>query len=563
MSINFKVNLLFVGFALVGITLAGRLFYWQIINSDRLKVTAEGQRWSFFEIPAQRGEIKASDGSSLANSKEAYLLYASLPQVDKAPAEIAAKILPFLENTDEEGLKTQLNRKNVLWVPLKHKVSRQAKEGIENLNLKGLGFEKEETRNYPEGSMSAHLLGFVGVDANGQDKGYFGLEGYYDLELKGKPGAKKWEKDASGKPILLGENMTEEGKNGRTLVTTIDRTVQYLIEIKLKEGIEKYGAKSGTIIVMEPGTGAILGMASQPSYDPSTYYLFEKTLYRNPAVSLAYEPGSTFKVVVMAAALNEKAVDEETVCDKCSGPRTIGEYTIKTSTEKYYPNSNLTDIIKHSDNVGMVFVSEKLGLEKTLEYLKRFGFGQKTGIDLEDEDSPALRADKNWRTIDLATVAFGQGIAVTPLQMVRAVGSIANKGKLVEPFIVKKVIDGQKVSEITPPKSKQIISPATASQVTKMMVEAVEAGEAKLAKLKGFEIAGKTGTAQIPLEGHYDKEKTVASFVGFAPAQNPRFVMLVTLREPSASIWGSSTAAPLWLEISKELFTYFGVLPGV
>ncbi len=563
---HWRINFLLAFFLLAGTLVIGRLFFWQILSFNELNALAEGQHWISFEIPAQRGEILASDGSPLAANQEAFLVFASLPDIDQEPQIIAEKLAPLLDPENEATmsslLKERLSRRDLVWVPLKHKVSREVVDQIEALKIKGLGFEEEQTRFYPEGSSSAHLLGFVGSDANGQEKGYFGLEGYYDLELKGRPGLLRREKDATGKPILVGEVKKEKERQGRTLVTTIDRTVQFIIGEKLKEGLARYGAVSGTVVVMEPKTGAILGMTSLPTYDPAKFFDYDKSLYPNPAVASSFEPGSTFKVLVMAAALNEGVVKPETRCDQCSGPRVISGYTIKTWNEKYFPNSTLTEVIQHSDNVGMVFVAEKLGIEKMFDYLQKFGLGQLTGVDLEDETSPKLRAKEDWKPIDLATASFGQGVALTPLQMVRAVASIANGGNLMKPYLVKQVISEEGKTEIQPKLDRQVIKPATALVVTEMMVNAVEQGEAKWAKPPGYRIAGKTGTAQIPVAGHYDEGKTIASFVGFAPADEPKFVMLVTLREPTTSPWGSETAAPLWFDIAKELFTYYGIQPG-
>jgi len=560
MDSNWRVNFLLILFILVGFLISARLFYWQIFSFSDLAALAENQHWISFEIPAKRGEILASDGAPLASNEEAFLVFASLPEIKDKVDSIADKLAPLLEPDNPATMagliKERLARSDLVWVPLKHEVSRETKSEIESLELDGIGFEEEQKRSYPEASASAHLLGFVGSDINGQPKGYFGLEGYYDLELKGRPGLLRREKDASGKPILIGEVEREEERDGRTLLTTIDRTIQYLISEKLQEGLQRYGASSGSVVVMEPKTGAILGMAAWPNYNPENYVAFDKGLYPNPAVSFSYEPGSTFKVLVMSAALNEGAVKPETRCDQCSGPRIISGYTLKTWNEKYFPNSTMTEVIQHSDNVGMVFVGEKLGKEKMVEYLQKFGLGQPTGVDLEDETSPKLRPLEEWRQIDLATVCFGQGIALTPLQMTRAVASIANGGYLVTPFVVQKVISEEGVSEIRPKIGEQILKSATTMMMTEMMVNAVDNGEAKWAKPKGYRIAGKTGTAQIPVAGHYDQEKTIASFVGFAPADEPQFVMLVTLREPSSSPWGAETAAPLWFDIAKEIFTY-------
>lgn len=545
--------------------------------ADRLAAAAEGQYQISFEIPTKRGQILASDGFPLATTQEAFLVFASLPDLKDNPEEVANKLAPLLVKEDEATagaklgiekvietrkkiIKENLSRTDLNWVPLKHKISRQLKDELEKLFISGIGFEEEQRRSYPEGSSSAHLLGFVGQDINGRDKGYFGLEGYYDLELKGRPGVVRREKDASGRPILVGQIKDEEQHPGSDLLTTIDRSVQYIIERELEKGIKRYGAKSGTVLVMEPN-GAILGMAALPSYEPSLYWQYNKEFYPNPNIAFSFEPGSIFKIAVMAAALNEEVVKPETKCEKCDGPRVISDYVIKTWNEKYFPDSTMVEVIEHSDNVGMVFVGEKLGTEKLVDYLEKFGLGNKTGIDLEDELISSLRPKKEWKQIDLATASFGQGIALTPIQMARIAAVIANGGKLVRPYIVKQIISDDKKIEIGPKIEGEVISSATAKVMTEMMVNAIDKGEAKWAKPKDFRIAGKTGTAQIPVAGHYDEEKTIASFVGFASADNPKFVMLVTLREPTSSPWGSETAAPLWFDIAKELFNYYGVLP--
>lgn len=578
--LGWRLKILPLVFFLVGVLVLSRLFYWQIIKGEELAAIAEKQHFESLEIPAQRGEIKAKDGSLLVGNQSAYLVYAEIPKLEKKPLEIAKDLAPILAKAEKstgsaqidfknltslksEKIKKDLERENVVWAPLAHKVEEKVKREIEKLNFSGIGFEREDVRYYPEASMAAHLLGFVGSNEPGKDQGYFGLEGKYDLELKGKPGFLRQEKDAQGRPILLGKVGTQLVENGRSLVLGLDRTVQFIVERKLKEGVEKYGAKSGSVVVMEPQTGQILAMASSPAYDPTSFFLYNQNLYPNPVVSSSYEPGSTFKVLVMAAALNEGVVEPETRCEKCSGPRIISDYTIKTWNDKYYPESTVMEVLEHSDNVGMVFVSEKIGLEKLYRYLSDFGIGSPTDVDLQEESSPALRPKNDWRPIDLATAAFGQGIAVTPMQMLRAVAVIANEGNLMEPHVVREVISPEgKVMKVPPKVIRQVVSLKTAKVLTEMLINAVEKGEAKWAKPEGFRIAGKTGTAQIPIAGHYDEEKTIASFVGFAPTDESRFVMLVTLQEPTSSPWGSETAAPLWFSIARDLFTYFGILPG-
>ena len=578
-----RIKILSLVFYLVGFLILIRLFYWQVIKADELAALGESQRFISFEIPAKRGRILAQDGFPLADNQRSFLLYASLKDLKKNPDEIASQIAPFLVDeidedkiatpslledvkneeltNTEEAVKSRLKRADLAWVPLKHKITQETKEQIESLKLPGIGFEDEETRFYPEGSSSAHLLGFVGKDRSGEDVGYFGLEGYYNRELEGRKGKAELEKDAAGKPILVGKEKEDKVRNGRDLLTTIDRGIQYLVEKKLEEGVQRYGAKKGSVVILNPKTGALLALASYPTYEPQKYTEYDKEEFRNPIVAESFEPGSVFKIIVMSAALEEKAVEPETRCTFCHGPKTIAEYTIETWDQKYHPQSTMTEVIQNSDNIGMIFVGEKLGDEKLYHYLKKFGFGEKTKIDLEEEADPPLREYQDWSSVDLATITFGQGIAITPIQMITATSAIANKGILMQPHLVQKII-GQTAVEIPPKKVREVISEDTAVKITQMMVNAVEKGEARWAKPEGYQIAGKTGTAQIPIKGHYDTEKTIASFVGFAPADNPKFIMLVTLREPSTSPWGSETAAPLFFDIAKELFTYLGIPPS-
>lgn len=530
-----------------------RLGYWQIVKNKDFSRQALFQRSSYLEIPSPRGDILSSDSFPLTTNQEGYLFYVD-PKNFHPTGEQLGKIKSVLDASDSARLNLAFAKNQLSWFPVSHHLSHLAKQNIESLNLKGLGFEPEPTRMYPEASISAHLLGFVGLDTNSQSKGYFGLEGYYDRQLSGKPGKLIQEKDALDRPILIGDQNILSPQSGSTLVTSIDRRLQFIAYQKLAQGLARYGAKSGTVTIMEPQTGRILAMVSLPNYDPGSYRDFDPYLYKNPTISDGFEPGSTFKVLMMAAALDTHAVSPDTICDICGSQVTVSDYPIKTWNEKYYPGSNMVEVIQHSDNVGMVFVSRRLGHSRELEYIKKFGFGKLTGIDLQEESSPALRPEKNWVDIDYATASFGQGIAVTPVQMVRAVAAIANRGFMPTPRMVDKVVTGSLTKNISTSPSVAVISPITAAQMTQIMVNAVDNGEAKWAKPAGVSIAGKTGTAQIPVLGHYDKDKTIASFVGFAPAEKPKFVMLVTLREPQTSPWGSETAAPLWFDISRDIF---------
>lgn len=546
-----------------------RLFYWQVIRSRVLASQAESQYQTTSVVQAPRGNILASDGSWLAARSTSYLLFAELPKLDQNPRRIADQLAPFfLENQDErqalldevERIYALLTKKESVWVPIKRGLSPEVKKNIESLKIKGVGFEKEEARVYPEASVAAQMLGFVGKDDEGANVGYFGLEGYYDLPLSGKPGFRESEKDAKGAPLVFGDRQEVSAISGIDLITHIDKTIQLSVDEKLKNGIEKYGAKAGTVIVMRPRDGAVLAMSSYPSYDPEKYAKFSNELFKNPAISDAFEPGSIFKTIVMASALDAGAVDEDTVCE-CAGPVKVDKYTIETWDNKYHPDSKMADVIKHSDNVGMVFVGERMGHEKLYDYIRNFGFGSLSDIDLQGEASPALRDKNKWSVVDLATATFGQGIAVTPIQMITAVSAIANKGKLIQPQVVDKISSGNWVEDLKPAGENQVISSEAAEKITKMMIEAAKNGESKWTNTPGFLVAGKTGTAQIPISGHYDAEKTIASFVGFAPADDPEFVMLVTLHEPQSSQWASETAAPLWYDVAKDIFLYFGIQP--
>ncbi len=546
-----------------------RLFYWQGIKAEFLQAQAEDQHFADTKVSALRGKIFFSDGSVLASSSPSFSLYGlpkSIPDDQKIKTAYAlAKIITDEDLTEKVNLmaKDLVNKlsQDLYWVLLKKNISVDQKKKIEQLNLTGVGFNQASSRFYPEGSSAAHLLGFVGSDVRGTGTGYFGLEGYYEGELKGAAGSIRHEKDALGLTILIGNFLTHDAKNGKNLVLNVDRSIQFIAEQALKNGIEKYGAKAASVVIMNPKTGAILALASYPNYDPYKFSDFPKEYYRNPIVADQYEPGSTFKVLVMAAALNEGVVKPDTKCDECFGPVSLGGFLIRTWDNKYYPDTNMRDVIVHSDNTGMVFAGRKIGLEKFYSYLQNFGFGKQTNIDLQDEFSPDIRPRDEWKDIDLATASFGQGIAVTPIQMVQAVATIANGGNLMEPHVVKLVKDDKNTFEIKPKIISQVIKQSSADMVKEMMVAAVEEGEAKFFRLKGFKIAGKTGTAQIPVAGHYDPNKTIASFVGFAPADDPKFVMLVRYDQPTTSIFGAETAAPTFFEIAKQLFTYYKIAP--
>jgi len=566
----------FVTFLLF-LVLLSRLFYWQIIEGESLRAVAESQYVSIMKSFGSRGKILTSDGYPLVTNQDVYTIFVEPKDLKISSTELSKILSPYLaqstlaqESTDEAGLKIMQNEwedtihqrlaSNLQWISLKKKLPRNIKEEIEKLKISGVGFDREEMRYYPESSMSAQLLGFVGSDARGEEQGYFGIEGYFDRELRGKTGVIKQEKDAAGLPIAIGEFDFIHSRNGRDITLTIRRDLQYMLEEKLKAGMEKYGSVTAEAVIMDPKTGEILAMASFPSYDPLFYYKFDQQNYKQPLASDLYEPGSTMKILTVAAGIDAGVIEPDTVCDTCSGPREISGYTIKTWNNEYNPNSTVTEGLIHSDNTVMIFVAEKLPIPTFVDYLQKFGLDTKTNIELQEEATAPFR--EKWKELDIATASFGQGIAINGMQMLQVAQVIANDGELVKPRLVKEVIeDGKKAIETKTEVVRQVIKEETAEKVTSMMEQSALHGDAQWAVPKGYRIAGKTGTAQIPVAGHYDEEKTVASFVGFAPAENPRFVMLVKLREPQSSQWGSETAAPLWFEIAKELFIRLQISP--
>ncbi|MDP2671576.1 MAG: penicillin-binding protein 2 [bacterium] len=576
---------LFLFFALA---ILGRLFFWQVINYDEFVTAAANQHLTTVSIGADRGKILSFDLEVLVANQPSFLLFANLQQLkdsekgkkdfgklakdivddlapllaeekisdlkkpEKATTKEKKKILDSLKRSLTESLETE----NVVWVALAHKLTEKTKEKIEKLGLVGLGFEEQASRFYPNGSLAAQLLGFVGEDEDGNDRGYSGLEGFYDDQLRGRVGKLTEEVDAQGHPILAGLKSGAVPADGFDLVTTIDRTVQYTVERYLRAGMKKYSAKSGSAIVMDIKTGAILAVANVPSFDPSKWFSFENKDLRNGAISDVYEPGSTFKMITAAAALDSGAITTETVCP-CTGPIKIAGYEIRTWNNQYHSGSTVSDILEHSDNVGASFMAEKVGKAKFIDYVKKFGFGKKTGVDLQGEETGLLKDPADWYPIDYVTSAFGQGISVTSLQMLTAASAIANGGKMMQPYLVQKII-GEKTIEHKPVEVGQIIKPKTASVMKELLFSAVENGEAKRLIPHGLRVAGKTGTAQIPIAGHYDPNKTVASFVGFGPVEKPKFAMIVRFNEP-IPIYAAETSEPLFFDIARELYSYWGI----
>jgi len=580
----------------------------QILEHEKFLALAESQHWGSAEIPAARGRILSVDGAPLVENQMAYLVYAEPPKIEDkhqaaehlssvlsrklATAEDAEKYAEtqkqdFSASVDSsafqrlqgkftvEDLESVLSQ-DLQWVTLAHKISPETKEKIENLKIEGIGFEEEPKRLYPEGTLAAHLLGFVGADEQGQDRGYYGLEGFYNGDLRGCSGKIVEEKDASGQPIAVGGYRKILAEDGRDLVLTLDRTLQFLVEQKIKAAVEKYGAESGSVVIMKPQTGAILAMANFPTYDPAepTVSMSQSVnvsmneeraeeegnsepQWTNPAISETYEPGSVLKALTMSAAIDTKTVKPQTTMQD-NGPIAVSGYTVDNWDGKHHGEETMIEILQHSNNCGAAWVGQQLGAKTLREYFLKFGLGEVLGIDLEDEDTGIVKELSEWRPIDLANAAFGQGVSVTPLQLISIFGTIVNNGVMMKPYLVDEIREGDKVIQTKPKELTRVISPQAAEIMKEMLTAAVEGGESKFYNLTTHRVAGKTGTAQIPVEGHYDPKKTNATFVGFLPSY-PNFVMLVLLRQPSASIYAAETAVPTWMEIARELTVYYGI----
>lgn len=546
-------------FVFAFLVIVTKLFYWQVVKADELSQLGEAQYGSTIDIQPKRGDIEASDGFPLATNRLSYLIFANPKEVTQK--DKTAILLSPLLDIQIASISSRLSAPGY-WVSLKSGISVDTKSSIEKLQIPGIGFEEDYDRLYPEASMAAQLLGFVGKDEQGNNKGYFGLEGYYDRQLRGRDGKAVEIHDALGRPILSKLNGTAQSQDGRTLVLHVDRAIQFLAERKLKDAVEKFGADGGMVGIMDPKTGGILAMASYPNFDQKDYWDYDTSLYKNPFITNLYEPGSTVKPLVMAGAFDAGLLRPDSQCPICSGPVQIDDYTLHTWNDEYFPNTTMEDVIRHSDNTGMIYVSKVMGIDRMLSNFKKFGLTDSTGIDLQGEAVSTINDRQTWYPVDVATSAFGQGISVTPLELLDGFAAFANDGARMEPHVVDKIItsDNQTIT-IPPKKLSQPISSQTAKVMTETLVYTVDKGEASFARLKGYRIAGKTGTASIPVAGHYDPSQTIASFIGYAPADNPKFVMLVIIDKPKASIYGAETAAPVFFDIARNILHYYGIAP--
>lgn len=557
-----RIFYLFWALALVTILVLVRLFYFQVVRHNDFLALASSQHWTKSTLLAKRGQILVED----YYTHETYpvALNQSLNMVFVVPVEIenrddtAEKLSKILSLKKEEILK--MFEISPYYAPIKHKLTSEEIKALENTNLRGVIITSEQWRYYPESGLLSQVLGFVNRDG----KGKYGLEEYYNEELTGKSGTIKEERDPQGIPIVFGENFIEPPKDGDNLVLTINRDIQLVVEQKLKEAVEKHRADGGSAIVMDPSNGSILAMANYPTFDNNKYEEIKEDSYgvfNNNSVVGEFEPGSVFKIVTMAAGLDSgKISPNDTFYD--SGSVTINGRTIMNSDQKSHGEVTMTQVLAQSLNLGTVHVLSKMGEDIFYNYIKKFGFGVRTGLDAPYEAEGKVYGPSEVNDHHYATMTFGQGIAITPIQLVQAVSAIANGGNLIQPHLVKKIIrkDGEEIKESKP--IRQVISQATAANLTKMMMKVVEEGHGYQAKVAGYKIAGKTGTAQVPTELGYDPNKTIGSFVGFAPALDPKFVILVKINVPKDVVWAESTAAPVFGQIADFLLKYFQIPPS-
>lgn len=563
---NWRINLLIVFIFLIAGAIILKLFNLQILKYAYYTALAEGQHQIFEDLIPERGKIYVEDKKTgslfpLATNQKLNLVYAVPKQINNQK-DAAQKLAPLLEIKEEE-LISKFSLQNDLYEPLKHKVTDEVIDKIKELNIAGINSQPENWRYYPEKDLAAHVLGFVGF-INDEKRGQYGVEGYYETRLKGSSGFLEADKDALGRWISIGEKSIKPAKDGDSLVLTLDRTIQFKAEKILREGVEKYRAESGNIIVMDPETGEIIALASYPSFDPNKYSeVKDINIFNNSAIYSLYEPGSAFKPIIMAAALNSGLVTPNTTFED-NGSIKVDKYTIRNSDNKANGIVTMIQVLEKSINTGMVWVAQKLGVDRVYDYISRFGFTEMTGIDLDMEIPANIRSSKNWSEADLATSGFGQGLAITPMQLITATSAIANGGKLIQPHVVKRIIHSDGTEEkISSKEIRQVISPGVAATLTAMLTSVVENGHGKLASVPGYRIAGKTGTAQIPNKNKagYDPNRKIASFIGFGPIDDPKFIALIKLDDPKGDVWGANTAAPMFGTLAKEILTYYQIAP--
>ncbi len=547
--------------AAAALVLIGKLFYLQVMESEFLGGKATAAHLTERSIAPPRGKITDRNGAMLAANRNADRLYADpqyLRKLGLDPRAVAQELAPIFKLPEAE-IETKLLAETQ-WVSLATRLTPEQSEAVRALKIPGIGLEPTPARVYPNGSLSSHVLGFT----NFEGVGTYGVEGVYNKYLTGKAGKVLAERDSNGNWIAIGHQQVVAPQSGADVELTIDSTIQYYIEEELKEVVKEQDAKGGTIIVMQPHTGEILAMASAPDFKPGEFDQVKGTQrFLNPAISSQYEPGSTFKIITMAAGLAEGVITPDTRFND-PGYLNVYGYTVINWDARAHPNESMTEVLMNSANVGAAYVSTKVGADAYYRRLKQFGFGSATGVDLQGEATGMLTlpSSPNWSPINLYTNAYGQGIGVTPLQLITAEAAVANGGLLMRPYVVSKVSrDGEVVKENEPTAIRRVLEPEVAETLKGMMETTVEKGEYQVARIPGYSIGGKTGTASIATKNGYDQTGTIASFVGYSPVEDPKFIVLIKIDEPKKSPWGSDVAAPAFKNIARRVYAYLNMPP--
>ncbi|MEK7529549.1 MAG: penicillin-binding protein 2, partial [Patescibacteria group bacterium] len=467
------------------------------------------------------------------------------------------------ERTRYERILAQLSKDDDPYEPIERKVSDEAARDIERAHLYGIHILKERFRFYPEGEAFAHVTGFVSPSDDGVPSGKYGVEGFFDTVLAGSGGYRFQERDAHGRWIGVGARRIEPAQNGPDVILTMDRAVQFVACGLLKEAVELYEADRGSLVILNPKNGNVIAMCGAPTYDPNVYNEVESIeVYNNQTTFVAYEPGSVFKPLVMAAAIDLNVVSPTDFFED-TGEVNIDRFTIHNSDLKAHGWVSMTEILQQSLNTGMIHVMRQMGGPQMARFIRAFGFGERLGIELDTEVAGTIDALDKDSEIFYATASYGQGVTVTPLQLAAAYGALANNGLYITPRIVSEIRYRDGIVERPAIESRQVVSPKTAQTISAMLVSVVEDGHAKTASVEGYYIAAKTGTAQVAREdgAGYKTDETIATVVGYGPVSDPQFVLLVRLDHPRTSPWATSTSAYVFGDIATFLLEYLHIPP--
>jgi len=554
-KMNVRIILIGVCFTGMFITVGGKAAYLQVWQTSWLSKRAANQYETQMKVPGKRGNILDARLEPLAVSVDGQSL-AAYPSRISDRISAATALAPLL-SSDPRAIAEKLNTRSA-FVWLKRQASPRETRAVRELQMAGIDFIPEYSRFYPNKAIAAQVLGFAGVDGQGLE----GLEYLYNDMLSADSRTTTVLRDALGRRFESA-SMKSRPPAGRNIVLTIDRTIQFIVEKHLSEAAKRYDAASGIAIVLRPETGAILALAHAPTFNPNAFHRFDPERWRNRAITDSFEPGSTLKIFTAAAALENGGLlpDSPFFCEK--GRYRVGGHTIHDTDA--HETLTIEEIVMVSSNIGAVKISQQLGPEAMYRTLRRFGFGEKTAIDCPGEIDGSLSHFRRWTEMDQAAIAFGQGIAVTAIQLVTATAAIANGGRLMKPFVVQAVTDqnGRPLQRYEPILVRQAVSPTTARAMRGIMGKVVSGqGTGRYAALDGYTACGKTGTAQKPDEnGAYAKDRFVASFVGFAPAEHPEIVVLVVFDEPKTSHYGGVVAAPVFKRIVEETLHHLNISP--